>query len=62
MLQAAETALAHYMGPIAKLLVRRAADQAGSIDDFRDRLIANLAKPDEAAALRRKLAQDLDRL
>jgi serine/threonine protein kinase len=62
MLQAAQTALAHYLGPIAKVLVRQAAEQAGSAEDLCERLVVNLPKPDEAAAFRRKLMQDLNRL
>jgi eukaryotic-like serine/threonine-protein kinase len=61
-LQAAQTALAHYLGPIAKVLVRQAAEQVTSAEDLCERLVVNLPKPEEAAAFRRKLMQDLNRL
>jgi|HubBroStandDraft_1064217.scaffolds.fasta_scaffold02375_3 hypothetical protein len=60
-LQAAQTALAHYLGPIAKVLVRQAAGRASSGPDFYDRLAANLPRPEEAAAFRRKFGLDADR-
>jgi len=60
-LQTAEAALAQHIGPIAKLLVRKAAERSASIEDFRDRLAANLTKPEEASAFRRRLNQALER-
>jgi eukaryotic-like serine/threonine-protein kinase len=61
-LQVAQTALAHYLGPIAKVLVRQAAEQVTEAEDLCERLAVNLPKPEEAAAFRRKLMQDLNRL
>ncbi len=58
-LQAAEAALAQHIGPIAKVLVRKAAERATSAEDFRDRLAANLTKPDQASAFRRRMDQVL---
>lgn len=58
--QAAQAALAHYLGPIAKVLVRNAAEQASSLADFTDRLAEHLPKPEEQAAFRARLAQALD--
>jgi tRNA A-37 threonylcarbamoyl transferase component Bud32 len=56
---AAQAALAQFMGPIARVLVRQAAAQATSAQDFFERLCAHLAKPEETAALRRRLAADV---
>jgi hypothetical protein len=55
MLAAAQAALAEFMGPIARVLARQAAEQATSPADFLDRLCAHLTKPEETAALRRRL-------
>ena len=57
---AAQTALAQFMGPIARVLVRQAAEQATSPTDFIDRLCAHLAKPEETAALRRRLRAEVE--
>jgi len=61
-LQEAEAALARHIGPIARLLVRQAADRSGSTAEFRDRLAANLTRPEEASEFRRRLDQALARL
>lgn len=59
-LAAAQAALAQFMGPIARVLVRQAAQQATSPADFIDRLCAHLAKPEETAALRRRLRAEVE--
>jgi serine/threonine-protein kinase len=51
----AQTALAFFVGPIARVLVRDAAMQAVSNRDFIDRLCVHVPNPDEAAQLRRRL-------
>lgn len=60
-LLAAESALAQHIGPIAKLLVRQAAQRSGSLEEFRDRLATNLTRPDEASIFRRRLDKALIR-
>ncbi len=57
---AAQAALAQFMGPIARVLVRQAAEQATSPADFIDRLCGHLAKPEETAALRRRLRAEVE--
>jgi serine/threonine-protein kinase len=52
---AAQAALASFVGPIAKVLAHRAAERARNLDDFHDMLAAELAGEDERAAFRRKL-------
>jgi serine/threonine-protein kinase len=51
----AQTALAFFVGPIARVLVRDAAMQAVSSRDFIERLCVHVPNPDEAAQLRRRL-------
>lgn len=51
---AATGALAYAVGPLAKILVQKAAGQAGDARDFIERLCAH-ATPEEVPALRRKL-------
>jgi tRNA A-37 threonylcarbamoyl transferase component Bud32 len=57
---AAQSALTFFVGPIARVLVRDAAAKALSAADFIDRLCAHVPKPDEAAALRRRLRADVE--
>ncbi len=52
---AAQAALASFVGPIAKVLARRAAERAHSLDDFHDMLATELGSEDERIAFRRKL-------
>lgn len=59
-LAAAQAALAFYVGPIARMLVRQAAAQAASRKDFLDRLCAHVTRPDEATALRRRLRAEVE--
>ncbi len=59
-LAAAQAALAQFMGPIARVLARQAAAQATSPRDFFERLCAHLAKPEETAALRRRLRAEVE--
>jgi eukaryotic-like serine/threonine-protein kinase len=57
---AAQTALTFYIGPIARVLVRKAAADARSGTDFIVRLCAHVPKPDEALALRRRLRAEVE--
>jgi eukaryotic-like serine/threonine-protein kinase len=57
---AAQAALVQYVGPIARVLVRDAAAQATSRRDFIERLCAHVTKPDERAALQRKLRAEVE--
>ena len=57
---AAQAALVQYVGPIARLLVRDAAALATSRRDFIDRLCAQVTKPDERAALQRRLRAEVE--
>jgi tRNA A-37 threonylcarbamoyl transferase component Bud32 len=59
-LKAAQAAVAFYLGPIARVLVQKAAAQARSPRDFIDALCAHVTKPDEAAALRRRLRAEVE--
>jgi serine/threonine-protein kinase len=59
-LKAAQAAVAFYLGPIARVLVQKAAAQARSPRDFTDALCAHVTKPDEAAALRRRLRSEVE--
>lgn len=45
-----ETRLAHYLGPIAKLLVKRAAPAAADVEDLRRRLAAEIESEPERRA------------
>jgi eukaryotic-like serine/threonine-protein kinase len=57
---AAQAALVQYVGPIARVLVREDAAQAVSARDFIERLCAHVTKPDQQAALRRRLAAEVE--
>jgi eukaryotic-like serine/threonine-protein kinase len=57
---AAQAALVLYIGPIARVLVRDAAAQAISRRDFIERLCAHVTKPDERAALQRRLRAEVE--
>jgi serine/threonine-protein kinase len=57
---AAQAALVVYVGPMARVMARQAAAQAVSPQDFIDRLCANVTKPDDSAALRRKLRAEVE--
>ena len=59
-LKAAQAIVAFYLGPIARVLVQKAAVQARSPRDFIDLLCAHVTKPDEAAALRRRLRSEVE--
>lgn len=59
-LKAAQAALAFHLGPIARILVQRAAAQANSPRDFMEALAAHVTKPEEAAALRRRLRTEVE--
>ncbi|MGE4047685.1 MAG: serine/threonine-protein kinase, partial [Acetobacteraceae bacterium] len=59
-LAAAQGALAFFVGPIARVLVRDAAAQATSGRNFIDRLCAHVPSPQEADALRRRLRADVE--
>jgi hypothetical protein len=57
---AAQAALTFFIGPIARVLVRKAAAEARSGTDFIVRLCAHVPKPDEAQALRRRLRAEVE--
>ena len=57
---AAQSVLAFFVGPIARVLVRDAAAQAASPRDFVDRLCAHVSKPEEQTALRRRLRAEVE--
>jgi serine/threonine-protein kinase len=57
---AAQAALAFFVGPIARMLVRQAVADASSPQDFIERLCSHVTKPDELAALRRRLRAELE--
>jgi serine/threonine-protein kinase len=59
-LKAAQAAVAFYLGPIARVLVQKAAAQARSPRDFTEALCTHVTKPDEAAALRRRLRAEVE--
>jgi hypothetical protein len=57
---AAQTVLAFFVGPIARVLARDAATQAVSAKDFVDRLCAHVPKPEELTTLRRRLRAEVE--
>ncbi|MFL5281466.1 MAG: serine/threonine-protein kinase [Rhodopila sp.] len=57
---AAQAALVQHVGPIARVLVRQAADQANSARDFIELLCAHVTKPGQQAILRRRLAAEVE--
>ena len=59
-LVAAQAALAFFVGPIARVLVRDAARQAASPADFIERLCTQVTKPEERLALRRRLRAEVE--
>jgi serine/threonine-protein kinase len=59
-LKAAQATVAFYLGPIARVLVQKAAAQARSPRDFTEALCAHVTKPDDAAALRRRLRAEVE--
>ena len=54
-LETARTALALYVGPIADVLVRKAAAEARSVNDLHKRLIVHITHPEEQAAFQQKV-------
>jgi hypothetical protein len=52
--EAARSALTHYIGPIAPVLIRKAASEATSLDDFHDRLASHVPA-EERTAFRSRL-------
>ncbi len=57
---AAQTVLAHFVGPIARMLVRDAAARATSGVEFIDSLCSHVSKPDELSTLRRRLRTEVE--
>jgi serine/threonine-protein kinase len=57
---AAQAVLAHFVGPIARMLVREASTQAVSGKDFLDRLSAHVTRPNELAELRRRMRAEVE--
>ncbi|MCK8787487.1 serine/threonine protein kinase [Roseomonas sp. NAR14] len=58
-LEALQTALAVFVGPIARVLLRRTAAEAGGLDDLIERLAAQVP-PQDAARFRQKARAGLD--
>ncbi len=56
---AAQALLASFIGPIAKVVTRDAARGAGSLDQFRDKLLAQLPKPAEQAQFRARFKAEI---
>jgi eukaryotic-like serine/threonine-protein kinase len=56
----AQTVLAFFVGPIARVMARDAAGKATSGRDFIERLCGQVTKPDEQAALRRRLRAEVE--
>ncbi|HTJ57173.1 MAG TPA: toll/interleukin-1 receptor domain-containing protein [Devosiaceae bacterium] len=54
-LESTRAALAVYLGPIADVLVRKAANEARSVNDLHKRLAMHIPKPDEQAAFQQKV-------
>jgi hypothetical protein len=54
-MEAARVALTPYVGPIARVLVRRAAAEAASLDDLHERLAAQIPSVAEQEAFRRRV-------
>jgi eukaryotic-like serine/threonine-protein kinase len=57
---AAQTVLAHFVGPIARMLVRDAAARATSGAEFIDSLCSHVSRPDELSTLRRRLRTEVE--
>jgi eukaryotic-like serine/threonine-protein kinase len=56
-----EAALTAHVGPIARVLIKRAGAQSASATEFCDRLASGIPRPEDAAQFRRDLAQILAR-
>jgi serine/threonine-protein kinase len=59
-MNAAQEALAFFVGPIARVLVRKAADAARSEAEFYEQLETQLGRQEDKAAFRRRLRHDRD--
>jgi eukaryotic-like serine/threonine-protein kinase len=59
-MKAAQEALTFFVGPIARVLVRKAAEQAGTEAEFYEQLQTHLAREEDKAAFRRRLRKDWD--
>ena len=57
---AAQTLLAHFVGPIARMLVREAAGRATSGAEFIENLCSHVSKPEELSTLRRRLRAEVE--
>jgi serine/threonine-protein kinase len=55
---AAQEALTFYVGPIARVLVKRALNEATSTQDFYARMAAHIEREEDRSAFRRTLARD----
>ena len=58
-IETARAALTHYIGPIASLLVRKAASSAISLDDFHDRLASKIQSSEERSAFLSRIRRRL---
>jgi serine/threonine-protein kinase len=54
-LEEARTVLAYFVGPIARVLVKRAASVAASLADFHDRLASEIPSAEERKAFLKRL-------
>ncbi len=57
--ETARAALTHYIGPIALVLVRKAATAADSLDDFHDRLARQIQSADDRTAFLSQVRRNL---
>lgn len=57
-IEAARAALTHYIGPIALILVRKAATAADSLDDFHERLAREIQAPADRTAFLSQVRRD----
>jgi tRNA A-37 threonylcarbamoyl transferase component Bud32 len=61
LLAAAESALAFYLGPIARVLVAQASGAAPSAADLTERLAQHIRRPEDAAQFRRRMFAEIGR-
>jgi hypothetical protein len=59
-MNAAQAALTFFVGPIARVLVRKAAEQARTETEFYENLQSHIAREEDRADFRRRLRKDWD--
>ncbi|HLY54747.1 MAG TPA: serine/threonine-protein kinase [Stellaceae bacterium] len=57
---AAQAILASFIGPIAKVVAREAAKDAGTLDALRDKMLLQLQRPDEQARFRQRFKAEIE--